>query len=331
MNLNDPVFQTHDKGSLGYQAKRWLIHHKNLGHTQQTLDTHFKWIRLFLRWCQDRDLILVNQVSRFDIEDYQKSLLVTAGNHHTPKMKPITRSNRLGSVRIFFRWLSKKRILVYNPAADIELPKVVKTVPRDVLTVPEVEKILSACNLKFKMGIRNRAILETFYSTGIRRSELRYLKPEDIDFEEGVLTVREGKGGKQRLVPIGKRALSWVNKYIEEVRSQAPLGHEPWLFLSRTGKSVSDLTAITWEIMNKAGIRKEGACHLFRHTMATMMLKNGADIRVVQEILGHAKVQTTQRYTHLCIDHLKQVHSKTHPAKFPKRVTDLNPKQENPP
>lgn len=320
-NLNDPVFQYRDKLSLGYQAKKWLVHHKNLGHTLQTLDTHFKWIRLFLRWCGDRDLELVNQVTRFDIEDYQKSLLVSAGNQNKSTLKPITRGNRLRSVRIFFRWLSKKRILVYNPAADIELPKVVRTAPRDILTVPEVEKILSACNLKFKMGIRNRAILETFYSTGIRRNELRYLKPEDIDFTEGILTVKEGKGGKQRLVPIGKRALSWIRKYREEVRCQAPLNHEPWLFLSGTGKSVSDLTSIAWEIMNKAGVKKEGACHLFRHTMATMMLKNGADIRIVQEILGHAKVQTTQRYTHLCIDHLKQVHTKTHPAKFPKKET----------
>ena len=122
--------------------------------------------------------------------------------------------------------------------------------------------------------------------------------------------------------------MAWTQKYIDEVRSKAPLDHEPWLFLSRTGKSVSDLTAIVWEIMKKAGVKKEGACHLFRHTMATLMLKNGADIRVVQEILGHAKIQTTQRYTHLCIDHLKLVHSKTHPAKFPKKEKALKPKQE---
>jgi integrase/recombinase XerD len=329
MNLNDPVFQTQDPLSLGFLGKQWLKSMKLAGFKPQTLETHFKWIRLFLRWCEIRGLNLVSDVTRNQVEAYQHSLVRVPAGSVKPALKPITQGNRLSSVRLFFKWCAKKRILVYNPAADLEMPRVPKTLLRDVLTVAEVEQVLSACDLRFTMGIRNRAILETLYSTGIRRNELRYLKPKDIDFTEGTLTVREGKGGRDRLVPIGKRALAWISKYMEEVRSKAPLGHEPWLFLTRTGKSVSDLTPIVWKTMKKAGVNKEGSCHLFRHTMATMMLKNGADVRVVQEILGHAKIQTTQRYTHLCIDHLKLVHEKTHPARYPKeKAEDLKEEEE---
>ena len=322
INLNDKVFRASDPFSLGYLSKRWLKHLETLGFKPQTLETHFKWIRLFLRWSGERGLIMASDVTRHHLEHYRQTLSKTVPGSDKPPLKAITRANRLGSVRLFFKWLSKKRILVYNPAADIELPRVPKISLKEVLTVVEVERILSACNLKFTMGIRNRAILETFYSTGIRRNELRYLKPKDLDFSEGILKVSEGKGGRQRLVPIGQRALAWIKKYVEDVRALAPLGHEPYLFLTRNGKSVSNLTEIVWKIMKKAGVDKVGSCHLFRHSMATLMLKNGADIRVVQEILGHAKIQTTQRYTHLCIDHLKLVHTKTHPAKYPKKKTE---------
>lgn len=321
-NLNDPLFQVQDPLSLGFLAKQWLKALKLKGFKPQTLDTHFKWIRLFLRWCEIRGLNQVSDVTRNQVEAYQQSLTRVPAGETKPPLKAITQGNRLGTVRLFFKWCSQKRILVYNPAADLELPRVPRSLPRDILSVAEVERILSTCDLKFSMGIRNRAIIETLYSTGIRKSELRYLKPQDIDFEAGVLRVNDGKGGKDRLVPIGKRALAWIKKYLEEVRPKAPLGHEPWLFLTRTGKSVSDLTPIVWQIMKKAGVNKEGSCHLFRHTMATLMLKNGADVRVVQEILGHARIQTTQRYTHLCIDHLKLVHEKTHPARYPKPETE---------
>src|SRR5699024_4076697 len=167
-------------------------------------------------------------------------------------------------------------------------------------------------------GLRDRAILEVFYATGIRRFELAALnEATDIDRERGCLHVRRGKGGKGRFVPLGERALAWIDKYRHEAR---PLlmddPNEPALFLNQHGQRLS-VNSMSWRIrhyLDEAGITKEGACHLFRHTVATAMLDNGADVRHVQEMLGHADITTTQRYTHVSIAKLKAVHALTHPA-----------------
>ncbi len=140
----------------------------------------------------------------------------------------------------------------------------------------------------------------------------------------------EGKGGKQRLVPIVERALSWIRKYKTEVRDSLTCNriHDPNLFLSSALKPMVHINQFILDYKIKAGINKKGLSHLFRHTMATLMLKNGADIRIIQQILGHSHLHTTQRYTHLCIEHLKEVHEKTHPAKYPN--TSTHHQQETP-
>ncbi len=316
MKLNHPVFLKTDKQSLGYLSKSWLIKQRTSGLKIQTLDTRLKWIKLFLIWCEERGLSQAPEITRPVLEQYQAYLASAPLAKEGLKLKPLSQLNRINGVRIFFKWLSKNRVLMYNPAADLELPRQPRLKLRDILTVAEVESVLAAPNLKRAYGIRDRAIMETFYSTGIRKTELSFLKLEEVDFESGTLKVSEGKGGKQRLVPIGNRAMAWINKYSKEVRSKHASPAE-YLFLTRSGSQIKNPTEIVWKHMTKAGIKKEGACHLFRHSMATLMLKNGADIRVVQEILGHSQIKTTQRYTHLCIDHLKLIHSKTHPARYP--------------
>ena len=297
--------------------RSWLEDQTRAGKAKLTLSGYQTHVILFINWCTERGIERITEISKSILENYARYLgkapLGKKGNPLTPG----SQQSRLIPVRLFFGWLSENRVLVYNPAQDLILPKENRHKITDTLSVPEVENLLSTCNLKSPLGIRDRAIMEILYSTGIRKKELLGLKPEDINFEEGILKVTEGKGDKQRLVPIGERALSWTRKYIDEVRE--PLVYnkvcDDNLFLSKTGKALSHLGDVIAEHKQKAGISKKGRSHLFRHSMATLMLKNGADIRAIQEILGHAMLKTTQRYTHLCIDHLKEVHTKTHPAK----------------
>jgi integrase/recombinase XerD len=167
------------------------------------------------------------------------------------------------------------------------------------------------------LGVRDRALLETLYSTGLRRMELANLHIGDLDRSRGVVLVRAGNGAKDRVVPIGERAVRWVERYLADARPRLMRdAKDETLFVSRQGGKLG-LAALSHLIGNyvlATGITKEGACHLFRHSMATLMLENGADLRVIQEILGHASLGTTQVYTHLSIGRLKLVHAATHPG-----------------
>ena len=183
-----------------------------------------------------------------------------------------------------------------------------------------MDQVLSHTDAGTRLGIRDRAILETFYSTGIRRAELIHLQAYDVDRERGTLLVRQGKGRKDRMVPIGERALAWIDKYVREVRSA--LCREPQkertLFLTKDGEPFSGtrMCLLVTGYLRQAQVRKSGACHLLRHTMATLMLENGADIRFIQAMLGHGKLETTQIYTHVSIHKLKEIHRATHPARL---------------
>jgi integrase/recombinase XerD len=174
------------------------------------------------------------------------------------------------------------------------------------------------------MGVRDRAMLETLYSTGVRRSELVALKVHDIDFDRGTLMVRQGKGKRDRLIPIDARALAWIRKYLNEARAQLMMGDDDrTLYLTIQGEAVhiNTLGRLMNGYIKQSGLEKSGSCHLFRHTMATLMLENGADVRFVQAMLGHADLKTTQIYTHVAIRALKEIHTATHPARL-ERVSD---------
>ena len=169
------------------------------------------------------------------------------------------------------------------------------------------------------MGIRDRAILETLYSTGIRRHELTALKIYDIDIDAGMIFIRKGKGNKSRRIPIGNRALSWINKYLQEVRPTLDRGkNKTRLFLIYTGHplSLNGLGNLVRKYLLQSGITKRGACHMFRHAMATQMLEGGADIRYIQQMLGHRNLDSTQVYTKVSIQKLKEIHTQSHPARL---------------
>jgi integrase/recombinase XerD len=230
-----------------------------------------------------------------------------------------TQHSNLAPLKAFFKWLSKENHILYNPASEFELPKLPKRLPKHILSIEEIEDLLRHTQIHGDIGVRDRAIMETFYSCGIRKMELVNLKIHDIDLQRGTLVIFEGKWKKDRVVPIGDRACAWVKKYLEEVRPQLVSDDDPGnMFLTEYSEPfiknrISDLIR---KYLDAVGIDKPGACHLFRHSMATHMLENGADIRYIQMILGHVNLSSTEIYTQVSIKKLKQVHTATHPAKL---------------
>jgi integrase/recombinase XerD len=235
-----------------------------------------------------------------------------------------TQIGRLIAVRTFFKWMARHHHILYNPASELETPRGEKRLPT-VLSVSDVETILNQTNVNDPLGLRDRAILETLYSTGLRRSELTALKVYDLELDKGIVRVDQGKGRKDRLVPIGSRAMAWVEKYLLEVRPK--LVQEPddgTLFLTVDGTSLgAHLSDLARAYVKQANLGKQGSCHIFRHAMATHMLEAGADLRIIQIILGHESIETTTIYTHVAIDQLKAVHTRTHPARLT-RASDAN-------
>jgi integrase/recombinase XerD len=211
----------------------------------------------------------------------------------------------------------RENALLANPAADLVMPRAEKRLPRAVLSPLEADTVMNQPNVADPIGLRDRAMLETLYSTGMRRSELLALKVDDIDIERCTVMIRLGKGRKDRLIPIGERAAAWIDKYLREVRATLATGKdEGILFLTELGESMIPeyVTHRMRRYVEAADVGKKGACHIFRHTMATAMLENGADVRYVQEMLGHVSLSTTQIYTRVSIKKLQQIHAMTHPA-----------------
>jgi integrase/recombinase XerD len=314
----------------------WLLRHLDALEvrqvSKQSLKVRKSHLAHFNAWCVEHGIDAPKDVSHAQVEAFQRYLFVYRRKDGQP-LAASGQVNILAAVGAFFSWLVKHRHLPSNPAADVELPRVPKGL-RDPMTASEVEAVLALPDLGYAQGLRDRAMLELLYGTGIRRMELAALNGSDIERERGTLHVRRGKGGKGRFVPIGERALAWVTKYESEARpllhaaqgraNAAGAGcagaagdpHEPALFLNIDGKRLS-MNALSWRVrqyLDRAGVAKAGACHLFRHTMATVMLDNGADVRHVQEMLGHADIGTTQHYTKVSIAKLQAVHAATHPA-----------------
>jgi tyrosine recombinase XerC len=221
---------------------------------------------------------------------------------------------RLSSLRSFFRYLCTRGYLDTDPTAALATPKVRRKLP-EFLDLSEVESLLLAPDTKTIIGLRDRAILELLYSTGMRVGELLSLDLSDLDRQNALVKVR-GKGKKERILPVGKAAMSALSSYLAR-RHELEVGKpDQAIFLSQRGNRIADRTRIRRRIGKYArdvGIRKKITPHTLRHTFATHMLNAGADLRSVQELLGHASLSTTQIYTHVTADRLKQVYQKAHP------------------
>ena len=286
------------------------------GLSETTVQIRRRMVSRFIMWCDERDLDRPQDITRPILERYRRYL------YHYRKVdgQPLsfaTQQQRLVPIKMFFKWLTKENYILYNPASELELPKVHRRLPKQLLSADEVERILNQTLLHGELGIRDRAIIETLYSTGIRRMELANLKLYDVDTQNGTLMVREGKGKKDRMVPIGQRAGQWIERYRDEVRHTLVVEPDAgYLFLHEYGEPLhgNRLTDLVKKYIQAAGVNKPGACHIFRHTMATLMLDNGADIRFIQAMLGHSDLSTTQIYTQVSIAKLKEIHALTHPA-----------------
>jgi integrase/recombinase XerD len=311
-----------DPDSLYHHLLRWLTFLEARSYSVHTLSGRESSLRSFIRWCDERSLTRPQQLDRPILERYQRHLFYYRKTNGEPLAIQSQRLLLL-PIKHWLGWLTKQGHLLYNPAADLELPRRGLRLPKSILTAQEAEAVLAVPDVGTPVGLRDRAILETLYSTGMRRMELVHLKLFDVDGERGTVMIREGKGRKDRLIPIGERALAWVVAYRERVRP-GMVGAEDSgvLFLTSVGEPLlpNSLTLLVKRVIDRSGIKKEGACHLFRHTMATLMLENGADIRFIQAMLGHASLETTQIYTLVSIRQLKAIHTATHPGKFPEAV-----------
>ena len=221
---------------------------------------------------------------------------------------------QISAIRTYFKFLVGEGIAARDPSERVESPKRWRTLPA-ILTVAEMDKLLGAPNTDEPLAIRDRALLEFAYATGVRVSELVSLKLQDILFEDGVVRVL-GKGSKERLIPVGRRALGAVSLYAREIRPTLDRGKgKGMLFLNARGTPLSRVGA--WGVIKatarSAGLAKRVTPHTLRHTFATHLLEGGADLRAVQEMLGHADLSTTQLYTHVDRDYLRSVHKSYHP------------------
>lgn len=219
-------------------------------------------------------------------------------------------SRKLSAIKAFYRFLQQEGLLKENPAQDIVSPRRGRKIP-SYLSLEEVERLLGAPPVERLSGIRDKAILETLYATGIRISELVNLNRGDVNLKSGWLKVK-GKGGRERMVPLGKEAAKWIRRYLGERENR---GKDVPLFCNRYGRRISRQSC--WKILKKyarkAGIKKEIYPHILRHSFATHLLARDADLRAVQELLGHVNISTTQVYTHITQERLKKIYKKYHP------------------
>ena len=290
----------------------WLEVH---GYSKETSTRRDSSLRRFIVWCEERGLDDPKAITKPILERYQKALYYARKTNGAP-LAMSTQHIFLSALRGFFKWLTRENYLLYNPASELVLPKRPKGLPRGMLQVEDVRAIMNQPDLSTLDGIRDRAILEVFYSTGIRRMELIHLRLQDVDVKHLVIRIRHGKGNKDRLAPLSEQAGDWLEKYLYDVRpALLRYPDEDHVFLTDYGEPYQGgtLGRMIKKRIAQSGIEVAGGSHLFRHACATHMLENGADIRFIQALLGHSDLNSTQIYTHVAIEKLRSVHQATHP------------------
>jgi integrase/recombinase XerD len=281
-----------------------------------TIRTQFAALQLFQRFLGETNHADLTALTTATLHDFQR------WHFYQPTFKGTARGiayqNRVLSViKSLFKFLHEENLIARDPAALLEYGREPETLPRNILTPREARKIIEAPDIHTVLGYRDRTILEVLYATGIRKLELMNLSLGDVNLEEELLRINGGKGAKDRVVPLTQIACSFLESYINAIRPQL-LGSRlttPRLFLSRQGRPIArnTLGELVTKYARLARIKKHVTCHLWRHSCATHLLKNKANLRHVQEILGHRSLATTERYLHLTITDLKEAHRKYHP------------------
>jgi len=277
------------------------------GLSNTTLDAYSRDLLEFMEFAVKRNLSSPVEINTTQVTRWLKQLKKNG-------ISPVSATRKLSSLRGFFRYLVMEGVMAASPTSVISNPRTGKTLPR-VLSVQEVERLLSQAKGPTPMGLRDRALLECLYSCGLRASEAVNLLMSQIDFSAEFLRIR-GKGNKERITPLGAEALSWLERYIKTARPGLLKKNQSfYCFLGRGGRPISRQRL--WQIIKsyalKAEISQDVYPHVLRHSFATHLLEGGADLRAVQMLLGHSDISTTQIYTHLDLSHLRRIHRKFHP------------------
>lgn len=290
------------------QFRAYILVEKNF--SQYTAKAYASDVMSFLIWLEEAN---VSSVDYNKIREYLRFI-------HKYNYKKTTIARKISALRTFYKYLYRERVVEANPVSSITAPKREKKLPK-FLDKDEIEQILNNVNIENPAGFRNRAILELLWATGMRISELSGLNFGDLNLEHNEIKVF-GKGSKERIVLISERAKSYIQRYIEHARRLVakdfpppPQDEDSPVFINNTGYRLNPKTIrnVINSIVDKISLSKKVTPHMFRHSFATYLIENGADLRVVQELLGHASISNTQIYTHISTKHLTDTYNKAHP------------------
>ncbi len=290
------------------QFRAYILVEKNF--SQYTAKAYASDVMSFLIWLEETN---VSSVDYNKIREYLRFI-------HKYNYKKTTIARKISALRTFYKYLYRERVVEANPVSSITAPKREKKLPK-FLDKDEIEQILNNVNIENPAGFRNRAILELLWATGMRISELSGLNFGDLNLEHNEIKVF-GKGSKERIVLISERAKSYIQRYIEHARRLVakdfpppPQDENSPVFINNTGYRINPKTIrnVINSIVDKISLPKKVTPHMFRHSFATYLIENGADLRVVQELLGHASISNTQIYTHISTKHLTDTYNKAHP------------------
>lgn len=282
----------------------------------------------FVNWAELRGISRPCEVTLPMLEAYQRHVSLRRKSDGMP-LAHSTQVKALVPLRTFFAWCTRSHRILYNPASEMVLPRKEHPLPSATLNIGEAEAVLGIPDISMPIGLRDRAMLEVLYATAMRRGELVGLDLRDVDLHRGWATLRRTKNKWDRVVPMGERATAWVIEYLDRSRPELLIGEDPGaLFLAANGERLGPkwLSSQVRHYVKASGVRKPGSCHLLRHTCATLMMEGGADIRYVQELLGHRDLSSTHIYTRVAPERLAAIHAATHPgAKLDKGLSASRP------
>ncbi len=291
----------------------WLTAHN---YSPVTVLDRSWYLATFISWAELRGIFRPRDVTFPVLESYQRHVGLRRKSDGMP-LAWSTQAKSLVPVRSFFAWCTRTRRILYNPASELVMPRRDHSLPKAILNHDEVQTVFSVPDITTPLGLRDRVVLEVLYATAMRRGELVGLHLQDVDFTRNWLTLRQTKTRWDRVVPMGERAGLWLRRYLAESRPTLLCGPDPGVvFLAANGERLGPkwLSSQVRHYVRAADLGKTGSCHLFRHTAATLMVEHGADIRYVQELLGHRDLGSTQIYTRVAPERLAAIHAATHPG-----------------
>ncbi len=273
-------------------------------------------LKTFCEFLEEEKVSCIEELTHDIMAEYQQDLAFRLTRKGTP-LSLRSQGQLLSVAKNFTSFLKDEEYLINDPGAKIKYPKKPRRLPKVILSTTEMKQLLNGPDVQSNRGYRNRIILEVLYDTGLRRAEMTNIKLHDLDLDGGYIHIRSGKGDKDRVVPLSSRVCNLVKSYLVTVRPTFVNGKDEGFFiLNRWGNQMhaNGVWAVVKRCASQAGIKKNISTHTFRHTCATHMLKYGAPVRHVQELLGHESLESTQIYTHVTINDLKEVHAKCHPG-----------------